>query len=632
MGTPRSWGFRLVVTVVMMLCFSREMARALQETGIKSAWNVQLGLQVDAEALLAFKLALHDPAGVLRGWSLEQSPCSWTGVTCGQSSPRVTSLEIKDGGLRGHISPRLGDLTELRVLTIEGNRFAGVIPEELWKCQNLEVLDLRRNGLSGPVPAGLFSLLPNLRYFVASENNLSGRLVNLFGAWKGGASCGRLQVLDLSRNRLTGALPKELSSCAELVEARLGSNFLKGDIPSEYGELRNLESLALENNVLGGHLPRELTRCTKLKMLDVADNFLSGEIPSSFVELRELQNFRVTNNRLSGPIPKRKWSQASAFLGNDGLCGQPLQSCAEDSSLYKFYTKVVKLVQTWREPKVTAASQVVAIPTRRSMLGRTSKHRSTAAKWGLGIALGLVTGMVCAALLAIALRFALGCYTSAPDLKKPIIFNKKITPGMLAFLDKEDALASADLIGEGGNGKVYRVPLNDSLVVAIKSVKNPGLTEDSFDDVQPESHDARQIQAELETLGVIRHRNLVQLWAYVYKADSHLLIYEYMHRGSLQDAFYQMAAGNVTLSWPQRHLIICGVAEGIVYLHNMSLGSSIVHRDLKPANILLDDNYEAKVADFGLAAIIPNKDTHATTDAVAGTIGFIAPEYHQTMR
>lgn len=620
-----------------MLCFEREVARALPETEIKSAWNRHLGLEVDAEALLAFKLALHDPAGVLRDWSLEQSPCLWTGVTCGQSSPRVTSLEIKDGGLRGHISPRLGDLTELRALSIAGNRFAGVIPEELCKCHNLEVLDLRRNGLSGPVPAGLFSLLPSLRYFVASENNLSGRLVNLFGALQGGAKCGRLQVLDLSRNRFTGALPKELSSCPDLVEAHLGSNFLKGDIPSEYGELRNLESLTLENNVLSGHLPRDLTRCTKLRMLDVADNFLSGGIPPSFVEFRELLEFRVTNNRLSGPIPKRKWTQASAFVGNDGLCGQPLQPCAEDSSLYRFYAKVVKSVQTWRESKVTAAaaaaaSRAVAIPTRRSMLGSSSKHRSTAAKWGLGIALGLVTGMVCAALLAIALRFALGCYTSVPNLKKPIIFNKKITPGMLAFLDKEDSLASADLIGEGGNGKVYRVPLANSIVVAIKCVKNPGVTEDSFDDLQPESHDARQIQAELETLGVIRHRNLVQLWAYVYKADSHLLIYEYMHRGSLQDAFFQMAAGNLTLSWPQRHLIICGVAEGIVYLHNMSLGSSIVHRDLKPANILLDDNYEAKVADFGLAAIIPNKDTHASTDAVVGTIGFIAPEYHQTQR
>ena len=93
-----------------------------------------------------------------------------------------------------------------------------------------------------------------------------------------------------------------------------------------------------------------------------------------------------------------------------------------------------------------------------------------------------------------------------------------------------------------------------------------------------------------------------------------------------------MAIGNLTFSWPDRHCILRGVAQGLAYLHNESLGSSIVHRDLKPGNILLDEGYKAKLGDFGLAAIVPHKATHAFTNMVAGTIGFIAPEYHQTLR
>nr|APU94844.1 leucine-rich repeat receptor-like protein kinase [Pohlia nutans] len=271
---------------------------------------------------------------------------------------------------------------------------------------------------------------------------------------------------------------------------------------------------------------------------------------------------------------------------------------------------------------------------RRSLLTTTTKSRKRSAgvRWGLGIAVGIVSGAVAATLLALLTRAVLGCYAGTEDLKKPIIFNKKISPQMLAFLDKEDALTDCRVLGEGGNGKVYQVSLQEDFVVAIKCVRHHSEPEQEQEEGDPISHDAKQIRAELETLGFIRHRNLVQLLAYIFKSDSHLLVYEFMPGGSLQDALNRMAKGTLTLSWPERHRILCGVAQGLAYLHNESLGSSIVHRDLKPANILLDEGYEAKLGDFGLAAIVPLKATHATTDVLAGTIGFIAPEYHQTMR
>lgn len=609
-----------------------------------SPWYVDVGLRADADALLAFKEGLEDPNGVLQTWNYLQSPCSWPGVECaGMSSTRVVGLELPSAMLKGAISFKLGELSELEVLNLSGNELSDTIPEQLYNCRRLVSLDLRRNSLVGPIPRGILSLLPNLMEFLASDNKLSGSLDYLIEKRLApeSAPCESLKLLDVSHNLFTGVLPWKLSSCSELMEIHLESNYLVGGVPREYAELKNLETLHLQNNILDQPLPEELKGCTKLRTLNVADNFMTGKIPSQYEELRELRDFDVARNRLVGRIPQGRWVRhASSFRGNDGLCGSPLPPCrdgsdslrAHQSRVHDVFSRgadVLRSCLRWSESSPSTSSSGGTL--RRSLITRSSKRRSTGARWGLGIALGLVTGAVAATLLAFLTRVVLGCYSPMNDLKKPIIFNKKITPNMLAFLDKEDALAGCRLLGQGGNGKVYQVPLQDDLVVAIKCVRN-ATSESVEDDPKGETFDAKQIRAELETLGFIRHRNLVQLLAYIFKSDSHLLVYEFMPGGSLQDALERMAAGNLTLSWPERHRILCGVAQGLAYLHNESLGSSIVHRDMKPANILLDDNYEAKLGDFGLAAIVPLKATHATTNVLAGTIGFIAPEYHQTMR
>lgn len=104
-----------------------------------------------------------------------------------------------------------------------------------------------------------------------------------------------------------------------------------------------------------------------------------------------------------------------------------------------------------------------------------------------------------------------------------------------------------------------------------------------------------------------------------------------MKNGSLQDILEQVNNGTRELDWLSRHKIAVGVASGLEYLH-INHTPRIVHRDLKPANVLLDDDMEARIADFGLAKSIPEADTHMTSSNVAGTLGYIAPEYHQTMK
>ncbi|CAM6118946.1 unnamed protein product [Calypogeia fissa] len=172
-----------------------------------------------------------------------------------------------------------------------------------------------------------------------------------------------------------------------------------------------------------------------------------------------------------------------------------------------------------------------------------------------------------------------------------------------------DGYSDKNIIGEGNNGKVYRGALPSGQLVAIKLIMKDEKSETSF-------------YKEIENLSRVRHPNLVTLLGYCQTADKSLLVYEYCPKGSL---WYYLFGGGPTLTWDQRLNIALGSARGLMYLH-MNPGGYIVHRDIKPTNILLTDNYEAKVSDFGLSRFIPIEETRVFTE-VKGTAGYLDPEY-----
>ncbi|GMP33965.1 hypothetical protein CsSME_00007052 [Camellia sinensis var. sinensis] len=187
----------------------------------------------------------------------------------------------------------------------------------------------------------------------------------------------------------------------------------------------------------------------------------------------------------------------------------------------------------------------------------------------------------------------------------------------LAFLEKEDGVALLEVIGSGGCGVVYKaeLPGSNGKLIAIKKIIQP--PKDAGDLMDEDSKflatKMRQIKSEIQAVGQIRRRNLLPLLAHV-----------------LQDILNQVSNGTRQLDWQARHKIAIGVASGLEYLHT-SHSPRIIHRDLKPANVLLDDDMEARIADFGLAKAVPDAHTHVTTSNVTGTVGYIAPEYHQTL-
>lgn len=176
------------------------------------------------------------------------------------------------------------------------------------------------------------------------------------------------------------------------------------------------------------------------------------------------------------------------------------------------------------------------------------------------------------------------------------------------------------IIGDGSFGLVYKAKLPTGVTVAVKK-----LSPDAFQGL-------REFRAEMETLGKLGHPNIVKILGYCVSGSDRILIYEFIEKGSLdqwlQDMSMSMSSSFsyswVPLSWELRVKIIKGVANGLAYLHG--LDNHIVHRDIKASNVLLDHDFEAHIADFGLARTIEGANSHISTQA-AGTMGYMPPEY-----
>ncbi|CAN6585219.1 unnamed protein product [Malus baccata var. baccata] len=186
------------------------------------------------------------------------------------------------------------------------------------------------------------------------------------------------------------------------------------------------------------------------------------------------------------------------------------------------------------------------------------------------------------------------------------------------IIEKLESLDEEDVVGSGGFGTVYRMVMNDCGTFAVKRIDR---SREGCDQV---------FERELEILGSIKHINLVNLRGYCRLPVSKLLIYDYLAMGSLDDFLHEHWVEERPLNWNARLKIALGSARGIAYLHH-DCSPKIVHRDIKSSNILLNENLDPHVSDFGLAKLLVAEDAHITT-VVAGTFGYLAPEYLQSGR
>ncbi|XP_060969145.1 cysteine-rich receptor-like protein kinase 43 isoform X2 [Cannabis sativa] len=167
-------------------------------------------------------------------------------------------------------------------------------------------------------------------------------------------------------------------------------------------------------------------------------------------------------------------------------------------------------------------------------------------------------------------------------------------------------------LGEGGFGPVYKGKLNDGRDIAVKRLSHSS------------NQGRKEFTNEAKLLARVQHRNVVNLLGYCTHGEEKLLVYEYVSNESLDKLLFKSKKRD-DLDWKRRYEIICGVARGLLYLHEDS-HNCIIHRDIKASNILLDEKWIPKIADFGMARLFPEDQTHVNT-RVAGTNGYMAPEY-----
>ncbi|KAG6600229.1 putative inactive receptor kinase, partial [Cucurbita argyrosperma subsp. argyrosperma] len=430
---------------------------------------------------------------------------------------------------------------------------------------------------------------------------------------------GRVTMLSLDSLGLVGNMNVDaLRKFTELSTLSLKNNSLSGNV-FNFSSNKKLKAIDLSFNVFDGWIPNSLVSLNSLQSLQLQNNRLIGSI--SELNQSSLSVFNVSNNNLNGSIPKTKALQSfgsSSYSGNPGLCGRP--SDVVCNSIIKESDKIAAA-----PPDTSKATEANSF----------SKHLVT-----LLLILVIVLFFV-ATLLLLLLYFKK--HRELKELMKQIGLNEtkekrneNLTDisvqnqgpaadegGKLIFMEEsenfllEDLLkASAEGLGKGIFGNSYKAMLEGRSPIVVKRLR----------DLKPLSVD--EFMKQVQVIAKQRHPNLLPLVAYFYTKEEKLLLYKYAEKGNLFDRIHGgRGVGRVPFRWRSRLVVAQGVARALEYLHlNTKPNSIIPHGNLKSVNVLLGENDEVLVSDYGFASLV------ALPIAAQRLASYTSPEYQQIKR
>lgn len=386
-------------------------------------------------------------------------------------------------------------------------------------------------------------------------------------------------------------MPPEIGNLKQLTELHLSSNRLTGEIPAALGNCKGIQILEMDHNFLSGNVTISLSGLQSMTVLNLSHNNLSGFIPTKLGDLQNLTLLDLSYNNLQGVVPTNGVfgnAKSVSLLGNWGLCGG---------------------VQSLQMPPC---------PT-------VSRKKETTQYYLIRVLIPVFGFMS----LILLVYFVLSekKMSRSKYLSLPFFDDKLIKVSYEDLSQATQNFSESNLIGSGGYGSVYKGKLmKGKLEVAVKVL-------------DLDMHGAeKSFLSECEALRNIQHRNLVPIVTACSTVDSEgnlfkALIYEFMPNGNLDRWLHHKGDEKATkyLSLTQRINIIVNIADALDYIHNDTGSRSIIHCDVKPSNILLDDDMDAHLGDFGIASFYRGSssttigDPNTSSIGLKGTIGYIAP-------
>ncbi|XP_078176433.1 putative LRR receptor-like serine/threonine-protein kinase At1g56130 [Carex rostrata] len=583
----------------------------------------------------------------------------------------------------------VSNLTSLSTLILRNCKISDTLPTDFSKLKSLQFLDLSFNNITGEVPQSLFSL-NSLQYLFLGNNSLSGSLpsqkstsllnidlsYNLlsgaFPSWVG--SNGNLQLNLVANNFVIQ------SSNSSLLPS--GLDCLQRDIPCHKGSpiyssfairCGGATSLTAQDTTVYQSDKANLsaasyyvTGATRWGVSNVgsflgasSNNYIIGSLSQfqNTLDSELFQNARMSPSSLryygfgleNGNYtvklqfaeiaypdpPPRTWKSTGRRVFDIFIQGA-LKEKDFDIKKKAGGRSFVAVVTNYTVPVTNnfieihffwAGKGTCCVPTQAyygpaisaisvspyDFKPTVSNREPSSSKSKTGLIVGVVVGVTALGLIAVLAVLYWRHKKKMSELDEDYL-SIVDRPDIFSYNELRtatEAFNASNILGEGGYGTVYKGKLSDGRIVAVKQLSVT-------------SHQGkRQFLTEIATISAVQHKNLVKLYGCCIEGNTPLLVYEYLENGSLDQALFGKRI--LFLDWATRFEICLGVAKGLAYLHEES-SVRIVHRDIKASNILIDGDLSPKISDFGLAKLYDDKKTHIST-RVAGTIGYLAPEY-----
>ncbi|KAK4751440.1 hypothetical protein SAY87_004922 [Trapa incisa] len=467
----------------------------------------------------------------------------------------------------------------------------------------------------------------------------------------------QLRVLSLQNNSLSGPIP-DLSSLVNLKSLFLDHNFFSGQFPPSIFSLHRVRTVDLSHNNLTGPLPSSLTKLERLNYLRLDWNRFNGTVPP--LNQSSLQTFNVSGNNLSGPIPVTPVLShfgSSSYLPNPGLCGEIVhKECSPGPPFFSSSAPVTAVPSPPRASQGQSAElsgvNLTGSPTSRG------DHKRTPLIAGFSCGVAVLVGSILCFALAVrrqrrrsheriqghetdyvaaetAHEVAMLRAEQEAELAEKV---KKAQEGMmmqmqvggpmagrsgsLVFCAGEAHLytleqlmrASAEMLGRGIIGTTYKAVMDNGLIVCVKRL----------DSGKVERVSREAFEGHMEAVGGLRHPNLVPLRAYLQAKEERLLVYDYQPNGSLFSLIHgSKSARTKPLHWTSCLKIAEDVAQGLSYIHQ---AWRLVHGNLKSSNVLLGPDFEACVSDYCLTALLQPDHPPSDLDNDPNVQAYRAPE------